>query len=334
MRLEQIKMREENDKVILSAYLLDGSEELANTLIRPAVLIFPGGAYMGCSDREAEPVAMAFLAEGYQAFVLRYTTGKGTKFNQPLEDANRALELLHEKNKEWNIDVNKIAVLGFSAGGHLAAALGTMGRLRPSAMILGYPCILESMEGILPFPIPGIEKEVDEKTPSTYLFATCEDELVPIENTLRFMLALNEHRIPFESHIFQKGKHGLSLAKPLTSSGFSCFVDEKVQDWFPMAIDWLQGELGDFKADEEYHMAGVELEGDFYGLDTAIKVLWENAECKALLLEYIPAFYQEEVFEGAKEISLNILYQYTQSLINETGLRELGDQLKQIVRKN
>ncbi len=333
MKVEQIKLRKEKESVTLSAYLLDKSEELANALERPAVLICPGGAYLGCSDREAEPVAMTFLAEGYQAFILRYSVGREENFENALADANHALEMIHEKKKEWYIDSEKIAVVGFSAGGHLAASLAVMGKIRPNAAILGYPCILETIGDVLAFPVPGLEARVDEKTPPMFLFSTCEDELVPIENTIRFISALNQKKIPFEAHIFQKGKHGLSLAKPLTSSGFSCLVDKQMQGWFPMAMDWLRGVFGDFKADEEYHMAGVELEGDFYGADTAIKILWENETCKALLLEYIPVLQSPEGLEGAKEISLNMLHQYAEKLLCKEKLEELSNKLKKIKRK-
>jgi Esterase/lipase len=332
MLFEQIKLRENNDNVMLSAYILKCGGELVNTQTRPAILICPGGAYRSCSDRESEPIAMAFLAEGYQTFVLHYSVGTEENFNNALEDANKAIRLLNEKKDEWNIDTDKIAVLGFSAGGHLAASLATMGEIRPSALILGYPCILESMSEIFAFSVPGVEDKVDGKTPPAFLFSTCEDELVPIENTIHFIDELNKQHIPFEAHIFQKGKHGLSLGKPLTSSGFACFVNKEIQTWFPMSVAWLHGIFGDFKADEEFRMIGVEIDGKFYGLDTAIKVLWQNDLCKQLILEYIPAFYNEEVLEGAKDISLNILHQYAGQLINDSCLNELGEKLKEIPR--
>nr|AIA94970.1 CAZy families CE10 protein [uncultured Clostridium sp.] len=80
----------------LTAYLLDQSPDLGNAVERPAILIFPGGAYQTCSDREAEPIAMAFLAEGYQAFVLRYSVGAGTVFSQAFADAQNAISLIKQ----------------------------------------------------------------------------------------------------------------------------------------------------------------------------------------------------------------------------------------------
>src|SRR5699024_12336319 len=101
-----------------------------------------------------------------------------------------------------------------------------MGTIRPDALILGYPCILSSNK--LAFPISSVEAEVDSSTPQTFLFSTFEDELVPIEHTLRFMQALNDPQIPFESHIFQHCKHGLSLFHSLLSVGIDEYVIDDV----------------------------------------------------------------------------------------------------------
>ena len=115
---------------------------MPNYKTRPAILVIPGDAYMMCSDREAEPIALSFLAKGYAAFVLRYSVGKGAaKFPRPLNDAEEAMELIISNAAEWGVEPEHIAAIGFSAGGHLCAALGTMGRVRPAACVLGYPCI-------------------------------------------------------------------------------------------------------------------------------------------------------------------------------------------------
>ena len=240
-----------NGKSILTSYLLNNSPEFKNITTRPAVLIFPGGGYHFVSDREAEPVAMSFLAEGYNAFVLRYSVGEGEEFSSAFREAEEAIALIYQNANEWNVDKDKIAVIGFSAGGHLAASLATMGNIRPDALILGYPCILSSIEEVLAFPIPSVEAEVDASTPQTFLFSTFEDELVPVEHTLQFMQALNDYQIPFESHIFQHGKHGLSLAKSHLSAGIEENVNEDVAKWFDLSVNWLKKVLGDFDMNEE-----------------------------------------------------------------------------------
>lgn len=231
---------DDEKKVSLTSYLLDPSEEMKPFRTRPAVLIFPGGAYKFCSDREAEPIAMAFLAEGYHAFILRYSLNENSVFPRPLQDAEQALRLIRENAESYGVDAQRIAVIGFSAGGHLAAALGTMGEVRPDAMILGYPCILESIGDILASPIPSLDREVDEKTPPCFLFATYGDSTVPVENSLEFASALNRQKVPFELHIFTNGDHGLSLAKPHTANGNPELINDRVGAWMPMCVSWLR----------------------------------------------------------------------------------------------
>ena len=118
----------EDQKVSLTGFLLDASREMPNMENRPAVLVIPGGGYRMCSDREAEPIAMLFAQEGYHTFVLRYTVGEtGTfTFEQPFGDAVRALKYIRENAAEFHVLPDKIAAIGFSAGGHLASSLGTI----------------------------------------------------------------------------------------------------------------------------------------------------------------------------------------------------------------
>ncbi len=237
--------------VTLTAYLLDSSLDLSNAAVRPAVLVCPGGGYFFCSDREAEPVALSFLAEGYHAFVLRYSLKEDAAFPQPLNDAEEALEYIRYRAAEWGVDGGRVAVCGFSAGGHLAAALGVMGRVRPNAMILAYPCILDSMSPILAAPIPSLEKAVDAQTPPAFIFSTAADRLVPVENSLQFAVALDKAGVPFELHIFQSGEHGLSLAKPLTSNGMRGMVDADAAKWVGLCVAWLEKQFGAFRSDGE-----------------------------------------------------------------------------------
>lgn len=239
-----------HENVTLTTYLLDSAPDMPNTSLRPAVMVFPGGGYSHLSNREAEPVAMAFLAEGYHAFVLRYSVHAA--FPQPLHDAEAALELIRQNAALWGVDADRIAVCGFSAGGHLAAALGTMGRVRPNALILGYPCILESMSATLPIPIPSLEKTVDELTPPVFIFATANDTRVPVQNSLEFAAALDHAKVPFELHVFQAGQHGLALAKAHTSSGSTQMVNPAVATWITLCLTWLIELFGNFAVEYPY----------------------------------------------------------------------------------
>ena len=132
---------------------------------------------------------MSFLAQGYQAFVLKYSIGEGKVFEDALRDAETALHLIRERAAEWRVQPDHIAACGFSAGGHLAGALGVMGRERPNALILCYACILENLGRLFPFPVPSLHEKVDDKTPPTFLFHTRDDCTVPLENPLSFASA-------------------------------------------------------------------------------------------------------------------------------------------------
>ncbi|MBD7971216.1 alpha/beta hydrolase [Paenibacillus gallinarum] len=326
MRFENISLNNKKE-VVLSAYLLDNSAEFNNVNARPAVLVFPGGGYYSTSDREAEPVAMAYLAEGFNAFVLRYSTGEGSEFKAALKDAEEAIALIREKAELWGTDANKIAVVGFSAGGHLAAALGTMGGTKPNALVLGYPCILDSIN--LAFPIPSLDRKVDSSTPPTFLFSTFEDGVVPVEHTLRFMQALNEQNIAFESHIFQKGVHGLSVAKPLSSSGVKSFVDKDFAQWFGLSVSWLHKVLGDFQADKESLIPDAE-EVKEYSSEVMLGALLDYPACRNLLVEYIPAFADKELVKGVRPYSLSLINRHLPNPLSKESLLELDKRLKAI----
>lgn len=169
MFTETIKLYEDRDDVLLTTYVIGESGELHDQGKRPAVLICPGGAYMACSDREAEPVALCFASMGYHAFVLRYSTydergryavpfggivepKEKIQHPQPMRDIGKAMIYIGEHEEEWMVDTKRIAVCGFSAGAHNAAMysvywnkpviteyLGVKAeRIRPAAAILGY----------------------------------------------------------------------------------------------------------------------------------------------------------------------------------------------------
>ena len=228
----------------LKTYIWDDSEEL-KVKTRPAVLVIPGGGYEFCSDREAEPVALALVAEGFNAFVLRYTVKK--TFVEPFAEANEAMRVIADNAKKWNIGDGQIAVIGFSAGAHLATSLGTMGDVRPNAMVLGYPAVVGKDWATHKPCIPDLVCKVDSKTPPAYIFASRDDDVVPITNSLSLAGALEKHGIPFELHIFGGGKHGYSLAKFHTSEDEPFRVDSHNAKWFALAVEWLKRTIGDVR---------------------------------------------------------------------------------------
>ncbi len=240
MKVFEIKLT--NELATLTVYLPDKSKEMPQMDIRAGILVIPGGAYAFCSDREAEPVALAYLAKGYAAFVLRYTVGRdmGYDFSMPMADADEAMKIICDNAEEWGVDKGKIAAVGFSAGGHLCAALATMGKIRPAASILVYPCILESISRILAFSVPSLEKKVDDKTPPAFIIAASEDTCVPIENSLAYATALNNAGIPFEMHVFEKGYHGFSLADNTVYGKAEADYCAHIKGWVDTCDVWLR----------------------------------------------------------------------------------------------
>ena len=243
MEVEKIVLDRQRN-VTLTAYIQATGGAFSRIPCRPAVLILPGGGYQYCSDRESDPVAFAFLKAGFQTFILRYSVGRNAAWPNPLEDYESAMELIRGKADEWNLCPDKIAVIGFSAGGHLAAAAATMSRNRPDAAILGYAVTGEDVKGCNPT-APGAVAAVDKNTCPCFVFATASDEIVPVENSIEMIRALAREGISFESHIYGYGPHGFSTCDSAVQdlSGSIC---DRAPDWVEDSIGWLKEYFGDF----------------------------------------------------------------------------------------
>ena len=235
----------------------------------PAVVICPGGGYGFTSPREAEPVARAWNEAGFAAFVLDYDcTNDEPLGTLPLRQLAWAVSVVRERAEAFDC-IPKVAVCGFSAGGHLAASLGVFwaednlfdgigeaSQRRPDAMLLAYPVISAgefAHQGSF-INLVGqeksdqekwsLEKFVTEKVPPTFMWHTIDDETVPVENTLLFSQALKKHGVPQEVHLFPHGKHGLSLATKEVNEGENGRVaDPHVARWFELAAEWLKETL-------------------------------------------------------------------------------------------
>lgn len=234
MIIEKYIINEERN-VTLTSYINDLSPELQKLNKRPAILVLPGGGYHICSDREAEPIALSYLAEGYNAFVLRYSLKENSFNNNPLDDACKAMAYIRENAEKFNIFPDKVAAVGFSAGGHLCALLSNAEGFRPNAAILCYPAILGSMgEKLYNQDTRNLNELVTKDTPPTFVFSTSEDETVPIMNSIKYLEALAENDVPFESHIFRKGCHGLALAKNVTG-----IYEPDAAQWQKLSVSFL-----------------------------------------------------------------------------------------------
>lgn len=314
MRTETIRI---SGGAALTTYLWEDSEELKVTC-RPAVLVFPGGAYMMCSDREAEPVALAYMNEGFNAFVLRYTTIKD--FAPAFEEAQAALNMIRSRADEWHVIPDRVAVCGFSAGGHLACAMGIMAENKPNAMVLGYPAVIGHLWEKLTDKVPDLVSQVKSDAAPCFLVSCRDDDVVPVINTIQLMAALDEQQIPFESHVFAKGGHGFSLAKWHTASGGKEMVNPAASAWLPMSVDWLKTQMGDIIVKES--------DGLPKGLAPCIYMsildLVGQADTNEILLKYSGAFASEQLLAMAGKaplatvlIPLELTHEQMLALANE-----------------
>ncbi len=223
-----------------------------------AIIVLPGGGYSHLSDiKEGSDVAKWLNSLGISAFVVKYRLGM--KYHQPnqLLDAARAMRTVRSRAKEWQLDANRIGILGFSAGGHLASTLGThfdAGRAdakdeiervssRPDLMILLYPVITmgefthngSKLNLLGEKPTPEMikqysnELQVTKDTPPTFLAHAVTDTAVPVENSLMFVEALRKAKIPFELHLYEQGPHGFGLAPTMPV----------LASWTDRCADWL-----------------------------------------------------------------------------------------------
>lgn len=249
----------DHPEATLDGYLLDCEITLGQQTARPAVLVCPGGGYVYCSPREGEPVALCYAAKGFHAFVLNYSTGWDAAGFSPLQEISWAIGYIREHATQWHIAADKIAVCGFSAGGHLALASGLLAGNKPNAMILGYPAtscpnipggdfMLKLLTGkntvtnedAVPFDlVPQITKDA----PPVFIAATAED-LLTAYGALPVAKAYSDLGMKYELHIFQYGPHGYSLANEVTADGSSQVLDPAFAQWQELSVLWLHRTFG------------------------------------------------------------------------------------------
>lgn len=227
-----------------------------------AIVICPGGGYGGLADHEGTDYALYLNQLGVSGFVLKYRLGSGG-YRHPimLQDAARAVRLVRARAGDWQVDPKRVGIMGSSAGGHLASTLLThfdsgdpaaadpidRQSSRPDLGILCYAVITMgpfthqgSKRNLLgPDPSPELvellsnERQVTKDTPPCFVWHTFEDSGVPVENSLDFAAALRRAGVPFDLHVYEKGRHGIGLQdKPPFA---------KVHPWARDLAFWLRG---------------------------------------------------------------------------------------------
>ncbi len=256
------------DNVLLYSYCPDNFEEWSIGRKRKTILILPGGGYQFVSQREAEPIALQYLKEDFNAFVLSYTVVKEPSLHplNPIDEVFAAILYIRRNAEKYNVDVNHISVMGFSAGGHLAASAGlfyqdetyskllncNIEELNINGILLAYPvislinnthlttCIMrtggnrELMEKL------SIEKHITNNYPSTFIWSTFEDDDVNPLNSVMFVEQLIKNNVRVEFHFYPEGHHGLALANEITCSAYNPDKFASVHAWIEDSIRFIK----------------------------------------------------------------------------------------------
>ena len=246
------------NKTELYGYIHDEQAQLEGCYgKRPCIIVCPGGAYRLLSPREEDPVVFPLFSHGYNVFVLKYSLKEDIRKSRPEVEAAMAIRAIREDSEKLNTEPDKIAILGFSAGGHVAASIAChwkrYGELsRPNAAVLCYPVITmgenghqESTENLTGgderlISYYSMETQVDEDTAPCFIWHTIPDASVPFRPSVDFALSLVEHGVECELHLYPRGKHGLSLGYGETGVREKC-----VQSWLDLAFTFLDN-LWDF----------------------------------------------------------------------------------------
>lgn len=255
-----------SDKATLTCYLLDNYKEFDQDRLRPAIILCPGGGYSFRSAREAEPIAIRMLSLGLQAFVLNYSVAPA-RFPVSLTELAEAVKYVRKNSQDFHIAANEICVGGMSAGGHLAASLGIYYKsallekygyqakaVKPNALLLGYSVLTsgkytheDSIKCLLGKDADDASKRakvdlaslVNQDTPPSFIWHTVTDDLVPVQNSLLFALALRKNKVPFALHLYPEGGHGLSLGTQETAFSNGYGVQAEIQSWPEDFRHWL-----------------------------------------------------------------------------------------------
>jgi acetyl esterase/lipase len=248
------------NSVPLTGYLHSYNNNNANRNLRPAILLCPGGAYSFVSEIERDPVALYFFGKGLNVFILDYSVGNSASDLTPLLELSESITKIRDHSSDFRCNPTKIAVMGFSAGGHLAASLALLysnpkfqkqsgivdDYNSPDALILGYPVITtgkyghqdssQNVTGGNPDLIEflSLENRVTTKCPPVFLWTTQTDESVPVQNSLLLLNTLVENKVSVEFHLFPYGEHGLSMCNDECNKDNDCAAQ-----WKKLCIKWL-----------------------------------------------------------------------------------------------
>ncbi|MDC6396782.1 alpha/beta hydrolase [Lactiplantibacillus pentosus] len=271
MKYEQVSLATPHGFAFkLTCYWKTQLKEDADPRQWPIILIFPGSGFVQMTEREAEPIALAFSAQGYQTVVVDYNLlDRGPIYPNAIDVGLTALQYAQDQGPKHYGDAHKIILMGFSAGAHVAALTNAFGKdesylqehgfgsesLTSALQVMGYP-VIDLAAG---FPATrdeavkispnerywATQKLVTAATPPTFIWNTCADAVVPPYNSLLYASALAQHGVDYEIHTFTHGKHGLCLSTVETSRyNYPEDIEVRAAEWVPLVLSWLREMLG------------------------------------------------------------------------------------------
>lgn len=269
MIYKRIQLDSNDENIFLDVYASD----MPSCYTRKAILVIPGGAYQGIADdREGEPIALAFVARGYNAFVLHYSVKdlNSNVFPAQLIEASKAMKHIKDNAQEYKINPDKVFAVGFSAGGHLCGCLGNLwnmkeiydaidmpyGYNKPAGVMMIYPVVssdysfahIGSIENLLGTDTPSeemkdkvsLEKHITKESSPIFLMHTSNDQLVNVRNSLAIASACAEQGITFELHVYPDAPHGVALANEITECSMEKWSNPAIAKWVEAADMWTE----------------------------------------------------------------------------------------------
>ena len=283
---------------------------------------------MYCAPKEGEPVAQAYYEKGFNCFVLEYSCTLGL-FNSPkvnkeevcdaaLEDAMNAYYYIKDNNKDFNINENKISIVGFSAGANLALASVVTGGLKPLSLILGYGAFSKEIFEPLEMNVEDLLKKIKDDMPPAFMFLCQADTTVASSESLNLALEYAKRKIPYELHIYVAGDHGLSLGNE--KSGI---VNKDYATWFNHSLSFLNN----IQLETPIHLGDISRDLELLSTDSRIGALMYHEKAWKLIEEVLPEVAKktkEDINFGHRPLSR--LYDW--GMIDKPSKEELNEMLK------
>lgn len=264
---------------------------------KPAVLICPGGGYNECSVSEGKPVAEKFNSLGFNAFVLCYSVGKNYKWPYPFEDFENAMAYIKANGKQFSVDTEHIVAAGFSAGGHLVSYAASKAENKPYAAIILYGAAKAQTINYTAPDAPDAVEAVNLYTCPCFLAASRNDWIVPVNNTLEYIEALNKNYIDYELHIYGYSMHGFSIGEEVGAK--PPLFCSRVEDWVEESVSWINdlisGRYISIRESSEYN----DKYSKTLSSKNSCKIIFENPQAKKLFKKkFLPQYL---LYEATKK---------------------------------